>query len=103
MEAFNFCDTMANELGSWRTRFESTLHKMDSVPCMDKANITPHLNQIRMIVRELSDRIEAFRTQCGDVSEDMTFESSSSFGAVSEKWNARSILSPGRRLHGSNM
>jgi cysteinyl-tRNA synthetase len=103
METFNFCDTMANELGSWKTKFNDTLRKMDSAPCEDKANITPHLNQIRMIVQELSDRIEAFRTQCGDSAVNQTFGSDTKFGNTGEKWEVMSMLSPERRLHGTNL
>jgi hypothetical protein len=103
METFNFCDTMANELGSWKTKFSDTLHKMDSAPCVDKANVNSHLNQIRIIVQELSDRVEAFRTLCGESGEDRTFGSNTKFGDTSEKWDAMSMLSPGRRLHGTNL
>jgi predicted nuclease with TOPRIM domain len=55
---------MSRELASWKARVDDVVRKFDKASCGDKANVTPHINQLHMIVEELEDRISMLKTEC---------------------------------------
>lgn len=52
------------ELGEWKARVEKVIRKFDKLSCEDKENVRPHLNDLNMIVAELSDSIEGLESKC---------------------------------------
>ncbi|MEW6138869.1 MAG: hypothetical protein AB1733_11610 [Thermodesulfobacteriota bacterium] len=86
MEMQTYCDRMSSELASWKARVDDVVRKFDKAPCGDKANVTPHINQLHMIVEELEDRISMLKTECQTAWEPEKMELESKFTHLKRTW-----------------
>lgn len=49
---------LIDELTGWKTRFAAVADKFDNLSCKEKENILPYVNDLHMLIAEVSDRIE---------------------------------------------
>ncbi|MBI4963610.1 MAG: hypothetical protein HY913_10065 [Desulfomonile tiedjei] len=64
MELTEYCDGVAGELSTWRTKVDDVVKRLDHVSTGDKAKVVPHVNELHMVMEELDERINKLRTAC---------------------------------------
>ncbi len=64
MEEREYCDNVTVELAGWKAKVDDVVRKLDHISTGDKEKIVPEVNELHMIVDELSDRIEGLRIAC---------------------------------------
>ena len=64
MTARNCCKTMEMELTAWKAIVYDIARKLDRLPGGDKTKILPNIEDIRILVEEMDERIEEIRDKC---------------------------------------
>jgi hypothetical protein len=102
MDATSYCNTVVDELTTWKGKLDSVILKLDKNPGEVRDKISPQVNEIRLMVTEIEDRIDTLRTECPKdwVSEKKVLDTK--LGKVRAKWEVLSMLPPGRRLEKTN-
>lgn len=103
MNATSFCDTMAGELDSWKGKLAGIAQSLNEVSLEDKHKISPQVNEIGTIVRELEENIEKLRTECPADWELQAKDLNTKLGEVRRKWEILEMVAPGRRQEKSNL
>ena len=64
MDVKDYCSGLQSELTGWKAKIYDAVRKMDKMPSGDKEKIFPHVNELHMIVEELTDRIDRLNREC---------------------------------------
>lgn len=59
-----YCDNLSTELLEWKRKMSGVVSKLDRVPTGNKEKVVDELNELHIVIEELSGRIETLRTQC---------------------------------------
>lgn len=103
MDAQSYCDSLVSELTGWKAKMYDVVRKFNEAPCEAKDELTPQVNDLNMIVQDLSDRIHQLRAECPAEFSKEQEEIEGKLGQLREKWERFNMFPPGRRLHGSNL
>ena len=64
MDVKDYCSGLQSELTGWKAKIYDLVRKMDKVSSGDKEKVVPHINELHMIVEELTDRIDRLNREC---------------------------------------
>jgi predicted nuclease with TOPRIM domain len=64
MDVMDYCDNLTVELAGWKAKMYDLAKKLDKVPTGSKEKVVNEVNELHMIIEELSDRIELLRKEC---------------------------------------
>ena len=64
MDARDFCSNMEIELTLWKAKLYDAWRKFDKLGTAERARIQPRIEDLHMIVTELSDRLEQLKVEC---------------------------------------
>jgi len=64
MDAKSFCDSLIIELTGWKVKIYDVVRKLDKVSSGDKQKVVPMVNELHMVIEELTDRIERLKKDC---------------------------------------
>jgi predicted nuclease with TOPRIM domain len=64
MEVTEYCNKMSAELTGWKARMYDVAKKVDNLETGEREKIFNEVNEIHMIIEELSDRIHRLKTEC---------------------------------------
>jgi len=63
-EIKDYCDNVSVELAGWKAKVSEVVRKLDQRPTGDKEKVVAEVNELHMVMDELSDRIERLRLEC---------------------------------------
>ncbi|MBS1234952.1 MAG: hypothetical protein H6R43_668 [Nitrospirae bacterium] len=64
MELKDYCNNLATELTGWKAKMYDVARKMDKLSTGEKTKIVNEVNEIHMIIEELTDRVERLKKEC---------------------------------------
>jgi len=64
MDVKDYCQGVRAELTGWKAKVYDVVRRLDKLPSGDKEKIVPHVNELHIIIEELTDRIERLNREC---------------------------------------
>ncbi len=64
MEIRDYCDSMYEELSSQKARMYDVLRVIDKMPVETRARIRPQIDEIHILIGDLSRRIDRLMNEC---------------------------------------
>ncbi|MFZ1955200.1 MAG: hypothetical protein WAU34_06875 [Desulfobacterales bacterium] len=64
MDVKDFCSGMEMELTAWKAKLYDTWRKFDKLGTAEREKIQPKIEDLHMIVEELSGRLEQLKVEC---------------------------------------
>ena len=64
MEVKDFCKGMENEMTAWKAKLYDTMRKVDRLGTAEKEKMLANVEDLHMLLQEMSDRVEQLRTEC---------------------------------------
>lgn len=64
MDVKDFCSSMEIELTGWKAKIYDAWRKFDKLGTAERENIMPKIEDLHMIVEELSGRLEQLKVEC---------------------------------------
>jgi hypothetical protein len=64
MDVKDYCKGLEQELTIWKARLFDLHRKIVALPSAGKERMLPNVEDIHMLVVEMSDRVDALRTEC---------------------------------------
>jgi hypothetical protein len=64
MEVKDYCSNVDMELTLWKAKIFDTIRKADQLGSADLEKVLPNIQDLKMVVTELEDRIHQLRTEC---------------------------------------
>jgi hypothetical protein len=67
MATKNYCTNIEEELEVWSSKLHELSRKIDSMPSIDKYKLLPHIEELRIIMTEMDDRLCEVMVSCKTV------------------------------------
>jgi len=64
MDVKDYCKSMETEMTAWKAKLYDVMRKVDSLGSADKEKILPNVEDLRMLLGEMEDRVETLKTEC---------------------------------------
>jgi hypothetical protein len=64
MNVIDYCKGMEMELIAWKAKIYDLTRKVDSLGCKEKEKVLPNIQDLNMLVVEMSSRIEQLKNEC---------------------------------------
>ena len=64
MDIKDFCSSMEIELTGWKAKIYDAWRKFDKLGTEERVKIQPRIEDLHMVVAELSDRLEQLKVEC---------------------------------------
>ena len=64
MDAKSYCDSVRIELTQWKAKLYDVMSKVDGLGSAEKEKILPNVEDLRMLLGEMEDRVETLKTEC---------------------------------------
>jgi hypothetical protein len=64
MNVIDYCKGMEMELITWKAKMYDLTRKVESLGCKEKENILPNIQDLNMLITEMSSRIEQLKNEC---------------------------------------
>ena len=64
MEVKDYCKNMETEMTTWKAKLYDVTRKVDSLGSAEKEKILANVEDLHMLLEEMTDRVEKLRTEC---------------------------------------
>ena len=64
MEVQDFCKGMETEMMAWKAKLYDVMRKVDKLGSAEKEGILANVEDLHMLLEEMSDRVEKLKTEC---------------------------------------
>ena len=64
MDVKDFCKGMENEMTAWKAKLYDTMRKVDRLGTAEKEKMLANVEDLHMLLQEMSDRVEQLKTEC---------------------------------------
>jgi hypothetical protein len=64
MEVKDYCSNVDMELTLWKAKIFDAIRKADQLGSADLEKVLPNIQDLKMVITELEDRIHQLRTEC---------------------------------------
>ena len=64
MNVKDFCSGMENEMTAWKAKLYDAMRKVDKLGTVEREKMLPNIEDLHMLLQEMSDRVEQLRTEC---------------------------------------
>ncbi len=64
MDVKDFCSGMEMELTAWKAKLYDTWRKFDKLGTAERESIQPKIEDLHMVLEELSGRLDELKTEC---------------------------------------
>ena len=64
MELRDYCSNVDMELTVWKAKIFDSIRKADQLGSADLEKVLPNIQDLKMVITELEDRIHQLRTEC---------------------------------------
>lgn len=95
MELQDYCRNVHIELSSWKAKIYEIVRKVDKLSSGDKAKIGNEVNDLHIIVEELSDRLSQLERECPTEWSPVRTEIQNKLQALGYKWEEAWKAYPG--------
>ena len=86
MDLRSYCDNVQTELTGWKAKVYDIVRKFDKLHSVDKEKVVPMVQDLHMIVEELSDRIDRLEKECPTEWEPEKIEIQGKIGELKTTW-----------------
>lgn len=86
MELQDYCRNVQIELTGWKAKVYDVMRKLDKLDTGDKGNIVSQVNDLHIIVEEISDRIAQLEKECPSEWSPAREEIQNDLQALGYKW-----------------
>jgi predicted nuclease with TOPRIM domain len=64
MDVKDYCKGMETEMAAWKAKLYDVMRKVDKLGTAEREKILPNIEDLHMLLEEMSDRVEKLRTEC---------------------------------------
>ena len=64
MDVQDYCKSMETELTAWKAKLYDVMRKVDRLGSAEKEKTLPNIEDLHMLLEEMTDRIEKLKTEC---------------------------------------
>ena len=64
MDVQDFCKSMETEMTAWKAKLYDVMRKVDKLGTAEKEKVLPNIEDLHMLLEEMSDRVENLKTEC---------------------------------------
>ena len=64
MNVQDYCKGMELEMATWKAKLYDVMRKVDQLGSAEKEKVLPNIEDLHMLLEEMSDRVENLRTEC---------------------------------------
>ena len=64
MDVVDYCKGMEMEMTTWKAKLYDVTRKVDKLGSAEKEKILANVEDLHMLLEEMSDRVEKLRTEC---------------------------------------
>ena len=64
MDVQDYCKSMETEMAAWKAKLYDVMRKVDKLGTAQREKILPNIEDLHMLLEEMSDRVEKLRTEC---------------------------------------
>ena len=64
MDVQDYCKGMETEMTAWKAKLYDVMRKVDILGSAEKEKILPNVEDLRMLLGEMEDRVEKLKTEC---------------------------------------
>lgn len=64
MDVTDYCKNMEMEMTTWKAKLYDVTRKVDKLGSAEKEKILANVEDLHMLLEEMSDRVEKLRTEC---------------------------------------
>ena len=64
MDVKDYCRGMEAEMTAWKAKLYDVMQKVDELGSADNEKVLPNIEDLRMLLNEMSDRVENLKTEC---------------------------------------
>ena len=64
MDVQDFCKGMETEMFAWKAKLYDVMRKVDKLGSAEKEKVLPNIEDLHMLLEEMSDRVETLKTEC---------------------------------------
>ena len=64
MDVTDYCKNMEMEMTTWKAKLYDVTRKVDKLGSAEKEKILANVEDLHMLLEEMSDRVENLRTEC---------------------------------------
>lgn len=86
MDVMDYCKNVHVELTGWKAKIYDVMRKMDSLSSGDKEKALPAVNDLHIVVEELTDRLSQLERECPSEWSPMREEIQNKLQALGYKW-----------------
>jgi predicted nuclease with TOPRIM domain len=86
MDVKSYCDSLNIELAGWKAKVYDVVRKLDKVSSGDKQKVVPMVNELHMVIEELTDRIDKLKKECPTHWAPERIELDGKFSQLKTKW-----------------
>jgi len=64
MDVQDYCKSMETEMSAWKAKLYDVMRKVDKLGSAEKEGILANVEDLHMLLEEMSDRVEKLKTEC---------------------------------------
>jgi len=64
MDVQDYCKGIDVEMTAWKAKLYDVMRKVDKLGSSEKEKILPNIEDLHMLLEEMSDRVENLKTEC---------------------------------------
>ena len=64
MDVQDFCKGMENEMTTWKAKLYDVMRKVDNLGTAEREKVLPNIEDLHMLLEEMSDRVTSLKTEC---------------------------------------
>ena len=64
MDVQDYCKGMEMEMTTWKAKLYDVMRKVDKLGSAEKEKVLPNIEDLNMLLEEMSDRVQKLKTEC---------------------------------------
>ena len=64
MDVVDYCKGLETEMTAWKAKLYDVMRKVDKLGSADKEKVLPNIEDLHMLLEEMSDRVQNLKTEC---------------------------------------
>jgi len=64
MDVQDYCKSMETEMTAWKAKLYDVMRKVDKLGTAEREKVLPNIEDLHMLLEEMSDRVSKLKTEC---------------------------------------
>ena len=64
MDVVDYCKGIETEMTAWKAKLYDVMRKVDKLGSAGKEKVLPNIEDLHMLLEEMSDRVQSLKTEC---------------------------------------